>query len=76
MVAAKSNNSKKIHCRDGKDKKKNDAKAYDWLCGKDPEPWSRSHFKTHPVCDILLNNLCELQSLSLYWNVWRRSGCG
>ena len=33
--------------------------AYEWLLSKPPQQWSRSHFETTSVCDILLNNLCE-----------------
>ncbi|XP_060965764.1 uncharacterized protein LOC115719867 [Cannabis sativa] len=36
-----------------------DKAAYDWLMEAGPQHWSRSHFRTHPKCDILLNNLCE-----------------
>ena len=33
--------------------------VFDWLADKDPKNWSRAFFRTWPVCDILLNNLCE-----------------
>ena len=33
--------------------------AYEWLIEKHPQHWARSHFRTTPTCDILLNNLCE-----------------
>ena len=33
--------------------------AYKWLEKRPALHWSRSHFKTHTECDILLNNLCE-----------------
>ncbi|XP_062112870.1 uncharacterized protein LOC133824026 [Humulus lupulus] len=39
--------------------KKIDESAFDWLMEAGPQHWSRSHFRTHPKCDILLNNLCE-----------------
>ncbi|XP_012843168.1 PREDICTED: uncharacterized protein LOC105963322 [Erythranthe guttata] len=39
--------------------KKVDSAAFDWLKGKSPMNWSRSHFSTWPKCDMLLNNLCE-----------------
>ncbi|KAL4281766.1 hypothetical protein GQ457_03G014140 [Hibiscus cannabinus] len=34
-------------------------KAYEWLVGKDPRNWSKSHFSCNSKCDMLLNNLCE-----------------
>ena len=33
--------------------------AYKWLQDKLPFHWSRSHFTTHPKCDMLLNNHSE-----------------
>ncbi|XP_062103119.1 uncharacterized protein LOC133814138 [Humulus lupulus] len=33
--------------------------AYEWLIAVGPKHWSRSHFRTNPKCDILLNNMCE-----------------
>ncbi|XP_062104108.1 uncharacterized protein LOC133815269 [Humulus lupulus] len=39
--------------------KNENEQAYEWLLEKGPIHWSRSHFRTHPQCDILLNNLCE-----------------
>ncbi|KAM6543142.1 hypothetical protein CsatB_007589 [Cannabis sativa] len=33
--------------------------AYNWLLGKPPSQWSKSHISEYPKCDILLNNLCE-----------------
>ena len=33
--------------------------AYAWLDEKDPNTWSRAHFKTGLDCDILVNNMCE-----------------
>lgn len=33
--------------------------AYDWLMSKGTSHWARSHFRTTPKCEILLNNLCE-----------------
>ncbi|KAK8610086.1 hypothetical protein V6N13_026630 [Hibiscus sabdariffa] len=33
--------------------------AYNWIKGKDPSQWSRSHFSTRSKCDMLLNNHCE-----------------
>lgn len=41
------------------DIKKMDVKAFEWLKDKHPSHWSRSHFTSHPKCDVLLNNLCE-----------------
>ncbi|XP_028962011.1 uncharacterized protein [Malus domestica] len=41
------------------DMKKLDEKAYDWLVKLPAHHWSKSHFETHPKCDMLLNNLCE-----------------
>ncbi|KAL4334057.1 hypothetical protein GQ457_07G008990 [Hibiscus cannabinus] len=34
-------------------------KAHEWLVGKDPRNWSKSHFSCNSKCDMLLNNLCE-----------------
>ncbi|KAM6586893.1 hypothetical protein CsatA_009498 [Cannabis sativa] len=39
--------------------KKISNEAYEWLMAAGPSHWSRSHFRTHPKCDILLNNMCE-----------------
>ncbi|XP_012836375.1 PREDICTED: uncharacterized protein LOC105957010 [Erythranthe guttata] len=36
-----------------------DENAFQWLNDKPPQNWSRSHFNTHPRCDMLLNNGCE-----------------
>ncbi|KAL6558924.1 hypothetical protein OROMI_019274 [Orobanche minor] len=36
-----------------------DPKALEWLSNKPAKHWSRSHFRTYPQCDILLNNMCE-----------------
>ncbi|KAL3522379.1 hypothetical protein ACH5RR_015213 [Cinchona calisaya] len=37
-----------------------DSATYKWLVeNTNPKHWSRSHFRTTPKCDILLNNLCE-----------------
>ncbi|XP_062099818.1 uncharacterized protein LOC133805665 [Humulus lupulus] len=33
--------------------------AYNWLTGKNPTEWSKSHISEYPKCDILVNNLCE-----------------
>ncbi|KAL0461917.1 UNVERIFIED_CONTAM: hypothetical protein Slati_0079300 [Sesamum latifolium] len=33
--------------------------THGWLSELNPRHWSRSHFRTYPKCDILLNNLCE-----------------
>ncbi|KAK8628204.1 hypothetical protein V6N13_063914 [Hibiscus sabdariffa] len=33
--------------------------AFDWLKGKDPAQWSRSHFSPRSKCDMLLSNLSE-----------------
>ncbi|KAB2600177.1 hypothetical protein D8674_010448 [Pyrus ussuriensis x Pyrus communis] len=41
------------------DLKKLDENAYDWLVKLPAHHWSKSHFETHPKCDMLLNNLCE-----------------
>ncbi|KAK8715877.1 hypothetical protein V6N13_043203 [Hibiscus sabdariffa] len=35
--------------------------AYNWIKGKDPSQWSRSHFSTRSKCDMLLNNHCPYQ---------------
>ncbi|XP_062103599.1 uncharacterized protein LOC133814685 [Humulus lupulus] len=32
--------------------------AYNWLAGKNPTEWSKSHILEYPKCDILVNNLC------------------
>ncbi|KAL3509677.1 hypothetical protein ACH5RR_029078 [Cinchona calisaya] len=40
--------------------KQYDEEAHKWLTeNTSPYHWSRSHFRTIPNCDILLNNLCE-----------------
>ncbi|XP_031101891.1 uncharacterized protein LOC116005794 [Ipomoea triloba] len=36
-----------------------DVKAFDWLGDKHPSEWSRSHFGTDALCDILVNNVSE-----------------
>ncbi|KAG8377440.1 hypothetical protein BUALT_Bualt08G0033100 [Buddleja alternifolia] len=36
-----------------------DEDAHNWLAEVLPRHWSRSHFRTFPKCDILLNNICE-----------------
>ncbi|KAL0298952.1 UNVERIFIED_CONTAM: hypothetical protein Sradi_6555000 [Sesamum radiatum] len=36
-----------------------DEGTFAWFSNKPPKEWSRSHFSTHPRCDILLNNACE-----------------
>lgn len=36
-----------------------DKEAFKWLVEKPPSHWSRSHFRTFPKCDILLNIMCE-----------------
>ena len=36
-----------------------DERAWLWLCEKPASQWTRSHFRTHPKYDMLLNNLCE-----------------
>ncbi|XP_062074891.1 uncharacterized protein LOC133778892 [Humulus lupulus] len=33
--------------------------AYNWLAGKNPTEWTKSHISEYPKCDILVNNLCE-----------------
>ncbi|XP_019171413.1 PREDICTED: uncharacterized protein LOC109166969 [Ipomoea nil] len=33
--------------------------AFGWLGDKHPSEWSRSHFTTSALCDILVNNMCE-----------------
>ncbi|XP_062075292.1 uncharacterized protein LOC133779335 [Humulus lupulus] len=33
--------------------------AYNWLAGKNPKEWSKSHISEYPKCDILVKNLCE-----------------
>ncbi|XP_062100812.1 uncharacterized protein LOC133806743 [Humulus lupulus] len=39
--------------------KQENFKAYEWLMKKDPEEWTKSHFREHVKCDILINNHCE-----------------
>ncbi|XP_016647160.1 PREDICTED: uncharacterized protein LOC107880369 [Prunus mume] len=39
--------------------------AWKWLHPKPAQHWSRSHFKTHYKCDMLLNNLCEAFNSSI-----------
>ncbi|CAL2231478.1 unnamed protein product [Prunus armeniaca] len=39
--------------------------AWKWLYPKSTEHWSRSHFKQHYKCEILLNNLCEAFNASI-----------
>ena len=39
--------------------KSGDQGAYEWLMAKGPVYWSRSHFRTTPQCDVLVNNLCK-----------------
>ncbi|KAL4282037.1 hypothetical protein GQ457_03G025760 [Hibiscus cannabinus] len=34
-------------------------KAHEWLAGKDPRNWSKSHFSCNSKCDMVLNNLYE-----------------
>ena len=34
--------------------------AHQWLISKEPEHWTRSHFQSTSIYDILLNNLCEV----------------
>ena len=36
-----------------------DERAWRWLTEKPATQWSRSHFRTYPKCDMLLNNFCE-----------------
>lgn len=33
--------------------------AYEWLMSKGTAHWARSHFRSGPKCEVLLNNLCE-----------------
>ncbi|XP_031130637.1 uncharacterized protein LOC116032282 [Ipomoea triloba] len=42
-----------------------DEDAYQWLGGKSPSEWCRSHFPTHSHCDMLVNNICESFNSSL-----------
>ncbi|XP_060972424.1 uncharacterized protein LOC115704296 [Cannabis sativa] len=42
-----------------------DATALAWFSDKPTSAWSRSHFRTRPKCDILLNNLCEAFNKSI-----------
>lgn len=39
--------------------KEEDEKAYDWLMKRPPSQWSKSAFRVHVKCDMLLNNMCE-----------------
>ena len=36
-----------------------DKDASELLIAKSPRHWARSHFRTTPVCDLIVNNLCE-----------------
>ncbi|KAL5581365.1 hypothetical protein UlMin_013807 [Ulmus minor] len=36
-----------------------DVDAYEWLGNKYPQEWSKSHFRSHCKCNVLLNNWCE-----------------
>ena len=45
------------------------ADAYQWLKEKDPKHWSRAFFSTCPICDMLLNNMCEAFN-SLLFEAW------
>lgn len=33
--------------------------AYEYLNEISPQHWTRSHFRTHYNCDLILNNICE-----------------
>lgn len=34
--------------------------AHDWVAERPPEHWSRAFFRTTPLCDMFLNNHCEV----------------
>ncbi|XP_019179212.1 PREDICTED: uncharacterized protein LOC109174431 [Ipomoea nil] len=36
-----------------------DSDAFDWLGDKHPSEWSRSHFSSFALCDIIVNNVSE-----------------
>lgn len=36
-----------------------DPEAAKWLDDKNASEWSKSHFRTFPKCDMLVNNICE-----------------
>ncbi|KAL5563434.1 hypothetical protein UlMin_033181 [Ulmus minor] len=36
-----------------------DVDAYEWLANKRPQEWSKSYFRDHGKCDVLLNNWYE-----------------
>ena len=40
--------------------------AYDWLSEKDPKHWSRAFFTSFPICDMLLNNMCEAFNSTIF----------
>lgn len=40
--------------------------AFEWFGDKNPHNWSRAYFRTWPVCDILLNNLCEAFNSAIF----------
>ncbi|KAJ9548062.1 hypothetical protein OSB04_020605 [Centaurea solstitialis] len=40
--------------------RKFNAETYNWLKQIPPHHWSRSHFTGRAVCDVLLNNMCEV----------------
>lgn len=42
-----------------KELRQSNAEAYKWLAEKEPKNCSRAFFSKFPVCDMLLNNLCE-----------------
>ena len=42
-----------------------DNSAFQWLVGKQPLNWSRSHFRSTSKCDMLCNNLCESFNASI-----------
>ena len=46
-------------CRHMEWMKEEDGDVYNWLASKPKVHWSRPHFGTSFMCDILLNNLCE-----------------
>ncbi|KAK1432978.1 hypothetical protein QVD17_09881 [Tagetes erecta] len=40
--------------------RKQDPSLHDWLKEIPPHHWSRAYFSVRPLCDLLLNNICEV----------------
>ena len=43
-----------------------DKDAHAWLDKMPPNTWVRAFFSEYPKCDILLNNTCEVSTIT-YW---------